>query len=225
MAYDPSYAISVCEAYPDRFSLITPFDPADPAVEEQLEDWALVPGRVGARVMWPPEQGGADPGLNLIARTAAQLGLPVNLAFAGKGLDATQELARANPDTSIVIDHFGQVTSLLPPIPDDPFEYLPKALELASLPNVSIKLSGACTLSKLGYPFDDLWNPIMQIVDAYGIDRCMWGSDWTRTLAFATYPQVVDAFLNCGRFSPSDLEALMGGSLRRIYNWTPACGT
>ena len=72
------------------------------------------------------------------------------------------------------------------------------------------------------YPFDDIWPPLERIFAAFGLDRCLWGSDWTRATAFLTYEQAVEAFRDSGRLSPGDLAILMGGALERIYGWTPS---
>src|ERR1700761_3888310 len=45
--YDASYAISVRNAYPNRFALIKPVDPTDPSVAETIAAWAAVDGAVG----------------------------------------------------------------------------------------------------------------------------------------------------------------------------------
>jgi L-fuconolactonase len=37
-----------------------------------------------------------------------------------------------------------------------------------------------------------------------------------------TYAQGVDAFRVTDRLSESDRATLMGGTLQRVYNWTPA---
>ncbi len=50
----------------------------------------------------------------------------------------------------------------------------------------------------------------------------MWGTDWTRAVGLLTYAQGVEAFRITDRLSDSDRTALMGGTLQRIYNWTPA---
>ena len=50
----------------------------------------------------------------------------------------------------------------------------------------------------------------------------MWGTDWTRAVALLTYRQGVEAFRVNDRLSESDREALMAGSLRRIYEWAPS---
>jgi L-fuconolactonase len=50
-----------------------------------------------------------------------------------------------------------------------------------------VKISGACTLSHEPFPYDDIWEPIGRIIDAFGIERCMWGTDWTRAAAVVNY--------------------------------------
>ena len=60
-----------------------------------------------------------------------------------------------------------------------------------------IKTSGACTLCHQSFPYPDIWEPLGRIFDAYGLDRCLRGTDWTRAVR-------------------------MGGTLARVYNWTPS---
>src|SRR5262249_31650576 len=98
---------------------------------------------------------------------------------------------------------------------------LPNVLTLAKLPHVAIKISGACVLSHEPFPYNDIWDPVACVIDAFGIDRCMWGTDWTRAVKFLTYAQGVDAFRVTDRISESDKAKLMGGTLARIYGWSP----
>ena len=56
-------------------------------------------------------------------------------------------------------------------------------------------------------------------VDAFGIDRCMWGTDWTRTSGMLPYEQGVAPFRNTARLSDSDRSKLMGGTLQTVYRW------
>ena len=57
-----------------------------------------------------------------------------------------------------------------------------------------IKISGACTLSHEPFPYPDIWEPLSRIFNAYGLDRCLWGTDWTRAVRLLTYEQGVEAF-------------------------------
>ena len=76
-------------------------------------------------------------------------------------------MAAGNPDTSLVIDHLGLQQPFEPPVPAKPFAELPKVLKLAAHDNVAIKISGACTLSHAAFPYNDLWDPLGRIFDAF----------------------------------------------------------
>jgi len=221
--YDASYALEVRARHPDRFALVKPVDPADPSVGEIIAEWKRTPGAVGVRMLLVRAglaEDAADPGLNRVLSEAARLSMPVNLHIAGR-LDQGIALIRRHPDTRIVVDHLGLVQPHEPPLPDEPWAELPKVLTLAALDNVALKITGACTLSKEPFPYGDIWDPVCRLIDAFGIDRCMWGTDWTRAVKFLTYAQGVDAFRLTGRISDGDRAALMGGTLARIYGWAP----
>lgn len=49
----------------------------------------------------------------------------------------------------------------------------------------------------------------------------MWGTDWTRAVGLLTYQQGVDPFRDTDRLSAGDKRALMGGTLERVYKWSP----
>jgi predicted TIM-barrel fold metal-dependent hydrolase len=68
----------------------------------------------------------------------------------------------------------------------------------------------------------DLWDPLFRIFDAFGFNRCLWGTDWTRAVGLLTYQQGVEAFRVTDRRSDSDRAALMGETLTRVYHWSPA---
>jgi hypothetical protein len=117
----------------------------------------------------------ADPAINRVLATAAQHSLPVNVACTGR-LDQAGQLAARNPNTRMVIDHLGLPQPHQPPRPAEPFADLPKLLALAARDNVAVKISGACTLSHEPFPYEDIWNLIFRVFDAFGFDRCMWGT-------------------------------------------------
>ncbi len=231
---DPSYAVECRNSWPERLAMVLPLDPNDPAVEEKVADWARTPGAVAVRVISMPA--GAIPSMqaifpvapddagnasmNRIFAAAARQGIPVNYTCIGC-LDQAAVIAAAHPDCRIVIDHLGLRQPFEPPVPDDAFDDLPKVLALARFDNVVLKASGIATLSRQGYPFDDLWDPLARLIDAFGIDRCLWGTDWTRALAMCSYRDSVDAFRLTDRLSESDKAAFLGGTLRDVYDWPP----
>jgi predicted TIM-barrel fold metal-dependent hydrolase len=218
--YDASYALEVYNAHPTRFRLVKPVDPTDPAVRDTIADWAATRGTVGIRVFLrdAASTDPADPALNRVLAAAAQHSLPVNLACSGR-LEQAGALAARNPGTQLVIDHLGLSQPQQPPAPAEPWADLPKVLALAAHPNIAIKISGACTLSHRPFPYPDIWDPLARIFDAFGFDRCLWGTDWTRAVKLLTYGQGVEAFKMTDRLSTGDRAKLMGDSLARIYRW------
>lgn len=221
--YDASYTIAVRTAHPGRFALIKPVDPADPAVADTIADWKATEGTVAIRIMLVQgvSEDAADPGINRVLAAATRHSLPVNLLCWGR-LDQVKELAARNPNTTLVIDHLGLQQPFEPPPPAQPFADLPKVLALAAHDNVVIKITGACTLSHQPFPYSDIWDPVGRIFDAFGFDRCMWGTDWTRAVALLTYKEGVEPFRVTDRLSASDRAALMGGTLTKVYKWSPS---
>ena len=224
--YDASYALEVHARHPGRFGLIKPIDPNASDVGDDVARWAATPGVVGARIMLSgglavPDLSADHPGLNQILAAGAANDIPINVMCRGN-VDLFAALARRHPNTQIVIDHLGLTQPFEPPPPEQPFADLPDVIALAALDNVAIKVSGACTLSHEPFPYDDIWEALGQVFQAFGFERCMWGTDWTRAVGLLTYEQGVEAFRVTDQLTESERSALMGGTLARIYSWTPS---
>jgi len=95
-------------------------------------------------------------------------------------------------------------------------------LALARHPNVALKLTGVCSVSHQPFPYEDVWGPVAQLVEAFGVDRSMWGTDWTRAVVALTYDEATRAFRDHMPFSDSDRAAIMGENAGRIYGWDRA---
>ena len=220
--YDASYAVDVARAHPGRLAIVKPVNPDDPAVADVVAEWKKTPGAVGIRIMLTKENKRAadDPGLARIARAAVAQNFPVNI-LCWDNLDVGTALIDRHPETRFIIDHLGILQPRVPPAPPNPWADLPKVLELAKRKNCVIKVSGACTLSQKPYPFPDIWDPLARVFDAWGFDRCLWGTDWTRAFAVVNYEQGVKPFLETNRLSDSERAMLMGGACAKAYGWSP----
>jgi predicted TIM-barrel fold metal-dependent hydrolase len=220
--YDASYAIEVQRAHPTKFGLVKPIDPDDPANADVIADWKKTPGTVGIRIIMTQEakRDPADPGIGRILRAAKQHDFPVNMLAWGN-LDAAAAIIDAHPDNRFILDHLGILQPRTPPAPPQPWADLPKVVALAKRPNVVIKVSGACTLAREPYPFPDIWDPLARIFDAWGFERCLWGTDWTRAFAVVNYEQAVRPFVETKRLSDSERAMLMGGATAKAYRWSP----
>jgi L-fuconolactonase len=220
--YDASYAVEVQRKHPGRFAIVKPVDPDDPAVLETIAEWKKQPGAVGIRVIVTKEPGRnpSDKGLDRVLREAVRHDLPVNILCWGN-LERGTALIDRHPDTRFIIDHLGIQQPRTPPAPAQPWADLPKVLDLARRKNAVIKVSGACTLSQKPYPFPDIWDPLSRLFDAWGFERCLWGTDWTRAFAVVNYEQAVEPFRKTDRLSDPERSMLMGGACAKAYRWSP----
>jgi predicted TIM-barrel fold metal-dependent hydrolase len=220
--YDGSYAVEVQKKHPDRFAIIKPVNPDDPAVAEVIADWKRTPGTVGIRIIMTKESKREpnDPGFDRICQAAVKHDFPVNVLFWGN-VDAGTALIDRHPETRFIIDHMAILQPQVPPAPPDAWADLPKVVDLAKRKNAVIKISGACTLSHQPFPYPDIWDPLKRIFDAWGFERCLWGTDWTRAFAVVNYEQAVEPFLKTDRLSDSERAMLMGGATAKAYGWSP----
>ena len=223
--YDISYATQVLRDHPGRFALVTRVDFDKPDVAEKVAEWKKAPGAVALRLGMTREQGLAadNPGIDRMLRAAASVDLPMNFLCWGN-IDVGTAVIDRHPNTRFVLDHLGMLQPRRKPAPADVWADLPKVLALAKRPNVVIKVSGACTMSREAYPFPDIWDPLARVFDAWGFERCLWGTDWTRAAAVVNYEQAVEPFRVTDRLSESERAMLMGGACAKTYGWAPIRG-
>jgi len=220
--YDASYAVEVQKKHPGRFAIVKPVNPDDPAVADVIADWKKTPGTVGIRVIKTGEPGRdpSDKNIDRVLREAVRHDFPVNILCWGN-LDAGRAVIDRNPDARFILDHLGILQPRTPPAPPNAWADLPKVLDLAKRKNVVIKVSGACTLSHKPYPYTDIWDPLARVFDAWGFERCLWGTDWTRAFAVVNFEQAVKPFRETKRLSDSERAMLMGGACAKAYRWEP----
>jgi predicted TIM-barrel fold metal-dependent hydrolase len=221
--FDPSYALEVYAKHPGKFGLIRPFDPESETIDDDMAEWTATPGVVGARIMltYGDYDDGSHPGLNAITAAAGRAGVPVNIMSTSK-MHVVGELARRNPNTQLVIDHVGMEQPRHPPAPPAPWADLSNVVAMAAFDNVAIKISGACTMAHEPFPYPDIWEPLGKLFKAFGFERCLWGTDWTRAINVLTYEQGVEAFRVTDTLSDTERAMLMGGALTKVYNWSPS---
>lgn len=123
---------------------------------------------------------------------------------------------RQVPDVRIVIDHLAK-----PAIAAQELQQWAEHMKsLRDFPNVYCKVSGMVTEAnwKEWKPSDFV--PYLDVVvEAFGTDRLMYGSDWPVCLVAASYDQqlsIIGDYLK--DFPPSEKERILGGNAKRFYN-------
>jgi L-fuconolactonase len=221
--FDNRYSFDGHRAHPDRFAVVARTDHRSPTLARDIRGLRDTPGCVGVRIPVFTEaqrrdwRDGAYAGL---LAAAAASGLPV--CIYPPGLLAELPVAlRAHPDLDLVVDHLGALQPPLLSDVDDGFAHLDQLLALADHPRVSVKLSGVHDLSRTRYPFPDTRAPIRRVINAFGAERVMWGSDWTRDVRRLPYASTIDYLRESSDLTALEKRAVLGGTLRRIFNFDP----
>jgi L-fuconolactonase len=219
---DNSFELEVSEHYPRKFAVVGWADPLASDLEESItRDAAL--GMLGIRLLYLNAARLADGEFDPAFAAAAVSGLAIALTLPHPVPPELQRVFQQYEDTQFLIDHLG--VGHAPPAyglaPDDPFERLPAVLALSRHPNVCVKLSGAPALSHERYPFRDIWPAVVQLVDSFGPERVLWGSDITRTGSLATYFEHTHYLREVGELGDEALALIYGQALRRVLAWDP----
>lgn len=124
---------------------------------------------------------------------------------------AALDLTRRLPEVSFVLDHAGK-----PDIAGGVWEpWATWITSLAALPNVTVKLSGLVTEAATGWEPPDILPYARHVLDSFGADRVMYGSDWPVCTLAASHEQVLA--LAREAVPAGDREAVFGGTARRVY--------
>ncbi len=155
----------------------------------------------------------ADVGRGL--RAVGAVGLVYDLLVLVPQLPTAIAVVERHPDVRFVLDHAAK-----PPIAAgerEPWASLLAAL--AVLPNVSCKLSGLVTEARWdSWTVDDIRPYAEHVLDVFGPDRVLWGSDWPVCELAGSYGRVRElADKLTEGLSADERAAVFGGTATRVY--------
>lgn len=143
------------------------------------------------------------------------------------------DLARAFPDTTIVLDHVGTPLgrgAYEGRLPDRFEEWRTNIRTLATSPNVVVKLGGLAMsfcnfpsfLAEPRAPSEQLareWGPYIETcIEAFGAERCMFESNFPVDMGACTYATLWNALKRTAAgCSPSEMTALFSGTASKVY--------
>lgn len=142
-------------------------------------------------------------------------GVPFDLLFYPRHLKHAATLARELPDLPMVIDHLGK-----PPIRLASMEgWIDDFRAAARFPNLFCKLSGMITeADHRKWKPADLKPYVDTALEAFGPDRCLFGSDWPVCELAGSYEEVHTGLVAAlGPLEDSERDAIFGGTARRFY--------
>lgn len=184
-------------------------------VDDQLRAFAAHPRAIGVRHVVqdePDDDFMLRPDFVRGIGRLQQFELTYDLLIYPKQLPAAIRLVERFPDQPFVLDHLAK-----PVIRDGVISpWREQIRELARFPNVCCKVSGMVTEAKwVGWRMDDFRPYLDVVLEAFGIDRLMYGSDWPVALLAGTYAQVhglVQSYI-----PPQHHAAFFGGTAAEFY--------
>ena len=186
---DNSYVVDARAAYPETFSAVAIVD--DPA---ELD--LLAASRVGG-VRFFAIGGGGPLGDERVWDAVRRLGLRVSAATLPEYLPALDEALAAHPDVILALDHCG---------------FAPEAIgDYAHLSNLYLKVTPHVL---------DAGDPaamLQRLAEQFGLDRIMWGSDYSQTHD-RPYLELADqARAACSNMSTSEQAQFLGGTALALW--------
>jgi predicted TIM-barrel fold metal-dependent hydrolase len=211
------YVQAAVKRYPDRFRAMGRIAIDQPERAARIATWRNQPGMLGVRVNYGFEwltNGMAD----WFWAAAEKANVPV--MFLTNGQNAVMgTVAERHPGLTLICDHMGISTAFMRN--GSVAKEIAIVASLAKYPNVSVKLSSIPLFSNQPYPWRDVIPHIQRLFDAYGPQRCHWGTDMTNSFAKATLRQRITQFTEALPFlSESDKDWIMGRSLLARLRWT-----
>ena len=151
-----------------------------------------------------------SPAMKNTWRRVQKMGLAIQMHLLPYYAPQVGELAAQFPKVSVILDHLargGLGTAA---------EY-DGVLQLAKLPQVIMKYSGANYSSKEKYPFRDVQPLVRRAFDAFGPDRIIWGDLGYDRKYFDEQMRMLDVMFAFA--SEADREKVRGKNALRIFGW------
>jgi predicted TIM-barrel fold metal-dependent hydrolase len=215
------YGLEAVRRYPTRFRVMGRFPIQNPQAAPQLATWKQQPGMLGIRLTFNSDttkrwltDGTAD----WFWAAAEKANVPVYV-FTPYQTAKVGPIAERHPQLTLILDHMGLTQAMAKD--NTVGAAIDEAVALAKYPNVSCKVSASPGVSNEPYPFRDVAGYLKKVFDAYGPQRCYWGSDLTNTFAKGPYHQRITHFTEELPFlSESDKDWVMGRAILARLNWT-----
>ncbi len=187
--------------------------------EAHLEKLAAL-GRVRAirrLLQFQPVELSASETFRANIRLLPKYGMGFDICLKSHELMVAPPLIAACPDVQFVLDHCGN-----PKIAEREWEsWTVRMEEIAALPNVVCKVSGILANVSDGWTVDELRPYVEFVIEKFGWDRVVWGSDHPVVTLFADLTRWVNASREIvAGASTEEQEKLFWRNAERVYRLT-----
>jgi predicted TIM-barrel fold metal-dependent hydrolase len=210
-------ALEAARLHPDRLAVMGRFDPLAPASRDLLPAWRQQSGMIGLRFTFhrPSLRPLLTEGrVDWLWPQAEQAGVPIALHAQPEDMRLVGAIAERHPGLRLMIDHMGLTTGK----DAEAFRHLDTVLELATRPNIAVKVSSLPHYTADTYPYRAVHPYLRRAYDAFGPRRIFWGTDCTRLPC--SYRQAVTMFTEeIPWLTSADKEWIMGRALSEWIGW------
>ena len=210
-------AVAAVGDYPGRFGIMGRVNLGS-AAPLDLSHWRDTPGMLGVRLTFHrPEMRAwlTDGSAEWLWRETERLDLPVMVLAPGQSAELAP-IARRFAHLTLIVDHLNLSTEA---VADDIGPVIDSLMPLVDCENVIMKISALPCYTNEPFPFPGLHRHIRRVVDCFGKDRCVWGSDISRlTCDYREWAMLFQE--EFGLLSKDEAEAVGKTTLCRALNWS-----
>lgn len=212
--FDNRYICDSAKAHPGWIAGVCTLDPDNADSPKMLADFARQYGIRGMRSI-PAKDGRLDhPGVRALWKTAADNGLVINVLVNRDKAAEVDRMLGEFASLRVVLDHCMNLKAGPDLVP-----ILDSVLRLSKRTNLHAKLTFVPTGSLSGYPCADMHGPCLKVIEAFGPERCVWGSDfpaalWTPRVSYAEHLRIFTKDLP---IKDSARAAILGTTAERLW--------
>lgn len=188
--FDNRYICDSAVAAKDWTAGVCTLDPDDPHSPGMLLHFQQKYGLKGMRSI-PASDGRLDhPGVRALWKAASDNGLVINVLVGRDKAPEVDRLLADFPNLRVVLDHCMNLK-----VGPELAPTLDAVRRLSRRKNLHAKLTFIPTGSATGYPCADMHQTCLDVVDAFGAERCIWGSDfpnalWTPKVSYSEHLKI-----------------------------------
>lgn len=225
-------------AHPDRFAYLCRIDLDDPDLERLVAEVRTRPGARCMRIVPIVDTGEVDRlargEFDPLFAAAETHAVPIFASLPGRGHLLEPYLVKF-PRLQVILDHCGvgveppRLGTIAPTLARsvvrtlaERVAQLDQVVALARHPNLALKWCHApARLSAEAYPYRDVLPHLRRVIDAFGVERVLWASDYTqsRVTFGGAWAESLYYLRDSNQLSDVEKEWLLGGTARRILRW------
>jgi len=212
------WLLSLTDAYPFIAGVVGWVDLEGPEVQQQLDELTTHQKFKGVRHLVESESADnwlAQPAVLRGLQQLASSGTSYDLLVHTRHLKHVRTVAETCPNLSLVIDHAAKPPIALGEIKEWAQELRPVAV----YKNIHCKLSGLVTeANHNGWQVDDLRPFVECVLDLFGAERLMFGSDYPVCLVAASYDRVLESLQEILKdLNAEEQKQIFAGNASKFY--------